>query len=546
MRFKKARRLAIQAVKVFLIAAMSAAARGWGQDSTNASPASSAPDPLLDLLIQKGILTQQEAERVEAEAAARSTNNAAQMPPMPASPWRIDKALKNIELFGDVRLRYENRSAEDPANGSINLQRLRYAVRLGLRGDLFDDFYYGVRLETSPNARSDFVTLGTSSSSTPYFGPFGKSNGGVNIGEVYLGWNPAPWVNVTVGKMPNPLYTTPMVWNSTITPEGVAEHFKYTVGQADFYATFGQFLYEDTNPNNYTAGYFNPLTTVSSGLPFLLAWQGGVNYHVTQSVNATVSPVLYQYTADNGGNTPAETGGIGPDFSGTFVGQGETFGVNGIPAYYNLANGTPGFDGFYSNQTGINDLLVLEIPFALDVKFQKMDLRLFGDYAQNLEGGQRAMAAYNAAHSTYFSASGPGQGLIQQIPSPQTKDVKAYQIGVGIGSDDIDYGPMQGLVFGTSSPRHSWEIRTYWQHIEQYSLDPNLLDWDFFNGLENLQGIYLAASYAFTGNLIGTFRYGHASRINHSLGTGGVSGDIPQINPVNDYDIYQVDLTFRF
>jgi hypothetical protein len=72
------------------------------------------------------------------------------------------------------------------------------------------------------------------------------------------------------------------------------------------------------------------------------------------------------------------------------------------------------------------------------------------------------------------------------------------------------------------------------------------LDLDFFNGLENLQGIYVAASYAFTGNVIGTFRYGHASRINNMLGTGGSSGDIPQINPVNDYDIYQVDLTVRF
>ena len=56
----------------------------------------------------------------------------------------------------------------------------------------------------------------------------------------------------------------------------------------------------------------------------------------------------------------------------------------------------------------------------------------------------------------------------------------------------------------------------------------------------------MAAAYCFTDNLIATFRYGHASRINSLLGTGGSGQDIPQINPINDFDIYQVDLTFRF
>ena len=51
-----------------------------------------------------------------------------------------------------------------------------------------------------------------------------------------------------MGKMPNPLYTTTLVWNGNISPEGAAEQFKYTVGPADFFANFGQFLYQDMNP----------------------------------------------------------------------------------------------------------------------------------------------------------------------------------------------------------------------------------------------------------------------------------------------------------
>ena len=135
---------------------------------------------------------------------------------------------------------------------------------------------------------------------------------------------------------------------------------------------------------------------------------------------------------------------------------------------------------------------------------------------------------------------------IQPISSPQTQDVKAYQIGFGIGSTNFLAGPMQGVVYGTSSSRNAWELRTYWQHIEQYSLDPNLIDTDFFNGCENMQGIFAAVAYGLSDNVIATFRYGNAQRINANLGTGGSGQDIPQMNPISRYNLFQVDLGVRF
>ena len=505
-----------------------AAGRGW------CAGASDSHDPLLDLFIKKGFVTQEEAEKVKAEADFNQTNGLTGS--FAPSKWKISDGIKNVELFGDVRLRYEGRTAEDPKNRSIDLNRLRYSVRVGLRGEVFDDFYYGFRIETSSNPRSSWATFGNSST-----GPFGKTTAGINIGQVYLGWRPEDWVDITLGKMPNPLYTTPMVWSGSLNPEGLAERFKYTIGEADFFATFGQFLYQDTNPTKTAKGYFNSLAVNTTDLPFLLAWQGGVNYHITKQVTLKVAPVLYQYTSFKNGHT--NTFAYSPDFSGTYVGQGTTVGVNGTPASYNL--GGP-FDGFYANQTGINDLLVLEFPVELNIKLEKLNLRFFGDYAQNLEGASRARAAYNSAHSYYFSPSGPGDGLISQISSPQTGDVHAYQVGFGIGSTNLVYGPMQGLVYGTTSKRHAWEFRTYWQHIEQYALDPNLIDSDFFEGRENMEGIYAAFAYAFSDNIIGTVRYGNASRINKKLGTGGSGQDIPQMNPINNYNIFQVDLGFRF
>ena len=119
------------------------------------------------------------------------------------SKWKISKAVKDLELFGDIRVRYEHREASTPPGDRLELDRGRFALRLGLRGELFDDFYFGLRLETSSNPRSPWVTFGSSSP-----GPFGKSSNGIDVGQAYIGWRPGDWLDITAGKMPNPLYTT--------------------------------------------------------------------------------------------------------------------------------------------------------------------------------------------------------------------------------------------------------------------------------------------------------------------------------------------------
>jgi Putative porin len=510
-----------------------------------------AGDPLLDLLIKKGIVTQDEAAKIKAESEAARTN-AANI--LPESKWKISQGIKSVELFGDLRGRFEDRQAEDPYGGKIDLQRLRYAARVGLHGDVYDDFYYGVRLETASNPRSPWVTFGTSAGSaagntgantTPYQGPFGKSTAGINVGQLYIGWRPpGDWAEFTFGAMPNPLYTTPMIWDTDLNPAGFAEHFKYTVGPADFFLNLGQFLYQDTNPEKSSAVYFDNLPYKTSDLPFLLAWQGGFTYHFSPHAYLKVAPVLYTYLHAGVDQSTIAGEPHTPGFAGVFMGQGATNNASGSTAP-GAWSGFPGgdYDGFAANQTGINDLQVLDIPAEFDLIVNKFQIRAFGDYAENLEGVSRANAAYNAVRNAPVEISGD---IIAPISSPQTGQTKAYQFGLGIGSTNLVYGPSQGLVYGTSSGRHAWELRGYWQHTDQYALDPNLVDSDFFEGRLNLEGFYLALAYSLTDNIIGTVRYGHASRIDSKLGTGGSNQDIPQMNPIDHYHIFQADLTFRF
>lgn len=514
---------------IFLAAALGAATQAKAQNSQEA-------DPLLDLFVKKGFVTQDEANQIKAEADEMRTNG-----PVTSSrsKWILSDAVKDVELFGDLRLRYEQREADGTGGAKVELNRQRYAVRLGVRGDLFDQFYYGVRLDTAGNPRSPWVTFGTSSSGVPYNGPYGKSTAGINVDQVYMGWRPEPWVDITVGRMPMPLYTTPMVWDSDYNPEGAAEHLKYSVGDADLFANFGQFLYQDTNPNFATpnlgfAGTGSSAYASSDNL-FQLAYQAGFTYHIRTNLTAKVAATAYQYIG--------KTAGVSPYFGNTFVGEGSYAGpgtINGSSGYGTITGPPYPYPtyGFANNQVGLDHLTIVEVPFEINLHQPRYDTRLFGDFAYNLDGKARAEEA--AAGYAYYVAQNPQSGDFKTF-SPQTHDVKAYQIGIAFASTNN-----LGMVYGTSSVRHGWEVRSYWQHVEQYALDPNLLDSDFFEGRGNLEGFYIAGAFGLTANVIGTVRYGYATRINDQIGTGGSNQDIPQVNPIRRYQILQLDLTMRF
>jgi len=233
--------------------------------------------------------------------------------------------------------------------------------------------------------------------------------------------------------------------------------------------------------------------------------------------------MLYTYTG------VGSSGGLNMPF----VGQGTAAGVNaGIPGAT-----APNLAAY--NEEGIDNLLIMEIPAEFNFRIPNSPLgalhaRVFGDFAYNFDGSDRAQAAYKADPAAFPGLSGPVGG-----------QDKAYQAGFGIGSDGPLYGPTQGLVYGSTAKKNTWEARVYWQHIEQYALDVNLLDGDFFEGRGNLQGLYSAFAYSFTDSIIGTFRYGYASRIDGSLGTGGNNLDLPGLNPVKNYNIMQLDLTWK-
>src|SRR6202171_6274480 len=181
---------------------------------------------LLDLLVKKRLITDQEAEEVRAELTKEVSSTS-------AGKWKLSSPITELELYGDIRLRYQyngGRTADDtpvarPASGVAGMHdwqersRERYRLRLGLRGTLADDWFFGVRLETNANSRSTNVTFGDEASG----GPFSKGSDGINVGQAYLGYKGFKEITLTAGRMPNPLVTTSMIWDADINPEGIAE-----------------------------------------------------------------------------------------------------------------------------------------------------------------------------------------------------------------------------------------------------------------------------------------------------------------------------------
>src|SRR5205807_6131656 len=186
---------------------------------------------LLDLLVRKKIITDQEAEEVRAELTKETAATS-------AGKLKLSVPITELELYGDMRVRYEYRGGRTAGNTPVGepgagvagvndwqeRERERYRLRIGLRGTLADDWFFGVRLETSNKRNSTNVTFGGDGGT----GPFAKDDDGIFLGQAYFGYTGFKDIKLTVGRMPQPLVTTLMTWDADINPEGLAEQWKHT------------------------------------------------------------------------------------------------------------------------------------------------------------------------------------------------------------------------------------------------------------------------------------------------------------------------------
>jgi hypothetical protein len=167
-------------------------------------------EALMDALVRKGILTEQEAEDIKADVAKENRQY--------NKITLGGKTISGLNLYGDFRGRFESFYGDNPL--FVDRNRFRYRLRVGATYSMTDKFEVGFRL-TSSEPSGSFGGDPISGNTTF------QDNGSkkfVFIDQAYGKWNPLTGPNwmasVIVGKMENPFVFSDMIFDADYTPEG--------------------------------------------------------------------------------------------------------------------------------------------------------------------------------------------------------------------------------------------------------------------------------------------------------------------------------------
>lgn len=174
-------------------------------------------DSLINSLVKKGILTEQEAKDLKAEGDKDFTKAYSKKSGLP--DW-----VTSLKFNGDFRGRYEGHYVDNQAY--IDRHRYRYRLRFGATATLLDNFEVGLRL-----ASANLITQGgTARGGNPVSANtdlgLGESRKFIFVDAAYGKWTPIrnkEWtLSGTIGKMDNPFALSSMVFDYDLQLEGAA------------------------------------------------------------------------------------------------------------------------------------------------------------------------------------------------------------------------------------------------------------------------------------------------------------------------------------
>jgi len=263
---------------------------------------------LIDALVKKGILNDQEAEDIRADLGRDFATQAS------AGKLDIASSITKLKISGDARVRYQNDNEQSnpaAAAGDKDRNRYRYRIRFGVLADLGPKWSAGFRLETASSATSTNADLGGGTDN------FDKTGDVVYFGQAYLNYRDADFLgadalDLRFGKLPHKFFNPGVngFWiDSDINFEGLAQELVYNdVGlkESTLSVRAGQFV---LNNNAANSGVTSGPAVNNTVEPSMLL-MGQVEY--AAKVNATISwkaaPTIVAFAApsahDRSANTP--------------------------------------------------------------------------------------------------------------------------------------------------------------------------------------------------------------------------------------------------
>ncbi len=462
---------------------------------------------LVEALVRKGVLTDQEAEEVRADMTRDFAETS-------AGKININSSVSQMKLFGDLRVRYQydNKDAQrDPAGSRVSptgtqRSRYRFRLRLGAEFQMGASHFGGVELQTSQASDSGNQTYED-----------GFNDYQIFISKAYFGWNITDYATVTAGKMGNPFYTTDLVWDADINPTGLTEMIAFhkmigggaagPTGYSKDGKTFesvevastpdweltlnaGQFIYDD----NAESVVDNDLSTDA----YLFQTQLVASLKFDNGVKFTVAPG-WLFT-----NAASLTGFINEN---TFQ---DAAAAAGVPAVSGASR----------------DMNILLAPGDVSFKLGSMKAKFYWDFAWNINGRKRAESIYGLA-ALVRPANGGSQKLVSQHSS----------------TDDFAY--LAGIQLGENKKQGDFSLLVNYRQTGIASVDPNLNDSDFALGELNTRGIKTGLAYNFTDFAIGAVTYYYAWNLRDDLSIGQSTFG-QAIADSNVVQVLQVDFSIKF
>ena len=270
-------------------------------------------DILLETLVQKGILTNEEAGSIrqevvqmEAEESKPSVAATDEAQTKELAKTILPKWVQNWTWSGDIRLREESRNGTG-SGSDVNLQRVRF--RLGADANVSDDLRIGTRLTTGAN--NDPVSTNQS---------FNTSFNRVSflLDRAYVAYTPEvpglDQVKLTGGIIENPFWTVSEVqWDDDLNFDGAAAHVHTDLGPANVFVNGGVFSLQTAITEAASlwsiqgGGLIRPFPNSDTEALNNLTVKGALAYHDYKNVTSPLSESTALTTA---GGLKGNTSGI--------------------------------------------------------------------------------------------------------------------------------------------------------------------------------------------------------------------------------------------
>jgi polyhydroxyalkanoate synthesis regulator phasin len=448
---------------------------------------------IVDALVSKGVLTEEEGKLISkgATSKAKADEKANK------SRVKVSDVIDNAEFYGNMRARYEYRDGEgvgataDSQYMEQKRNRARGKLEFGIKtnsGKWYSDVLLATGTNTSgiSSARSDNFTFG--GGDTNY-----NAKEGIYLKRAMLGWTPNDWLTLEAGRMSNPLYTTPMVWDGDYSVTGFQEKVKFTVGSTEIFGVAGQWANGAWDSKSFQAINGSTDDRGSASANLLFAFQGGLKTPVNDASSAKIAVTQYIYGGQRGYKAADYVPGTNITKAGT-----------------NTSN-------------SVNNLDITEIPAELNyiMPSSGIGMRIYGDYVYNHSAQERA----DAAGATYSPYGGEDTSWLLGLRIASAKDLKSFE--------------------GNKAKAGDWSGNLWYQEIGIFAQDPNLNDSDFFDSRLNMKGYVFKGQYNIEDNVFFNIAYGHGKRLNGALGTPYTAGNDLALN-IDKMNLLQLDLTYKF